>query len=97
MHAHGVLLSLLYIKPVYDSIKCRVIGYVYLLPFDVGRLCVGIYQGAQMALFRTYLGETSATVISTLPPEKRKKSTIKYNNFLIAFTVGTTCVAVGPG
>ena len=33
MHVHGVLLSLLYIKPVYDSIKCRVIGYVYLLPF----------------------------------------------------------------
>jgi len=50
-----------------------------------------------MALFCTYLGETSATVISTLPPEKRKKSTIKYNNFLISFTVGTTFLAVGPG
>ena len=64
---------------------------------DVGRLCVGIYQGAQMALFRTYLGETSATVISTLPHEKRKKSTIKHNNFLIAFSVGTTFLAVDPG
>ena len=50
-----------------------------------------------MTIFRTYLGETSATVISTLPPEKRKKSTIKYNNFLIGFTVGTTFVATGPG
>ena len=62
-----------------------------------GRLLVGVYQGGQMTILRTYLGETSTSVTAMLPPEKRKNSTIKYTNFFFAFSVATVCVAIGPG
>ena len=50
-----------------------------------------------MTLVRVYIGETSTTVISTMPPEKRDKSTLKYTNFFVTFTVGSLSVLVGPG
>ena len=50
-----------------------------------------------MTILRAYLGETSNTVIAMLPPEKQKKSTIKYTNFFLAFTLSTLCNAIGPG
>ncbi len=58
---------------------------------------MGIYQGGQMTIFRTYLGETSTTVTAMLPAEKQAKSTIKYTNFFLAFGVITMSIAVGPG
>ena len=50
-----------------------------------------------MTILRAYLGETSNTVIAMLPPEKQKKSTIKYTNFFLTFTMTAVCDAVGPG
>ena len=62
-----------------------------------GRFMIGFFQGAQMTLMRAYIGETSAAVISTMSPEKRHKSTLKYTNFFITFTVCSLSVMVGPG
>ena len=50
-----------------------------------------------MTIMRAYLGETSNTVIAMLPPEKQKKSTIKYTNFFVTFTMSTLFAALGPG
>lgn len=58
---------------------------------------IGFYQGAQMTLLRAYIGETSATVISTMSPEKRRKSTLKYTNYIITFSVCSLSVLAGPG
>ena len=65
--------------------------------FSKARLCVGLFQGGQLTILRVYLGETSNTVIAMLPPEKQKKSTIKYTNFFLAFAMSTLCDAMGPG
>lgn len=50
-----------------------------------------------MAVLRTYIGETSAAVIASMPPEKREKSTLKYTTFLVTFSVCTVSVMAGPG
>lgn len=50
-----------------------------------------------MAVLRTYIGETSETVIASMPPEKREKSTLKYTTFLFTFSVCTLSVMAGPG
>ncbi len=50
-----------------------------------------------MTMMRTYLGETSTTVIAMLPAEKQEKSKIKVTNFFITFTVSSTFIAIGPG
>ena len=65
--------------------------------YFTGRFCVGLFQGGQMTILRAYIGETSNTVIAMLPPEKQKKSTIKYTNFFLVFTMSTLCNAIGPG
>ena len=64
--------------------------------FYKGRLFIGLFQGSQQALWRQYLGETSERVIRFLPEDQREKSTIKYTNFFIAFTVAGTANAAGP-
>ena len=61
-----------------------------------GRFLIGLFQGSQQTLWRLYIGETSERAITFLPEEKRKKSTIKYTNFFIAFATASTNVAVGP-
>ncbi len=50
-----------------------------------------------MTILRAYLGETSVTVIAMLPPEKQKKSTLKYTNYFLAFSMGMLCLSLGPG
>ena len=66
-------------------------------PSTAGRFMIGSFQGAQLTLFRTYIGETSVTVISTMAPEKREKSTLKYTNFFITFFSCSLAVMFGPG
>ena len=51
----------------------------------------------QQAALRTYVGETTNTVMAMLPLEKQKTSKIKQNWFLLTFSVGTISVALGPG
>ena len=63
----------------------------------LGRFLIGFFQGGHLALWRVYIGETSEKAIKMLPEEMRAKSMIKYTNFFMAFTVGTTSVALGPG
>ena len=50
-----------------------------------------------MTVYRTYIGETSETLVSRLPKEKQAKSTTKYTMITITFSVGTFGVAMGPG
>lgn len=63
----------------------------------VGRMLIGWYGGAQLALWRVYVGETSEKATKMLPKERQEKSMIKYTNFFLAFTVGTVNIALGPG
>ena len=48
-------------------------------------------------MIRTYIGETSSTVIAKMPPAERKKSTLKYTAFFVTFTVCTLSLLSGPG
>ena len=54
-------------------------------------------MGAETVMFRTYVGETSSTVIAAMPPEKREKSTLKYTVFFVAYTVCCLSGLSGPG
>ena len=54
-------------------------------------------MGADTVTFRTYVGETSSTVIAAMPPEKREKSTLKYTAFFVGFTVCCLSGLSGPG
>ena len=58
---------------------------------------MGSCQGAVTVILRTYIGETSSTIIASLPPEQREKSTLKYTAFFVTFTVCTLSVLAGPG
>ena len=64
---------------------------------SAGRLLSGFYIGGVPVVLRTYIGETSSTVIATMPPVKRKKSTLKYTAFFVVYTVGTLSGISGPG
>lgn len=68
-----------------------------MIPVLPGRYFIGVYQGAMMTLLRVYIGETSTTIIASMPPEKREKSTLKYTTFAITFCVCTVSVLAGPG
>ena len=63
----------------------------------VGRFLIGFYLGAMTVVIRTYIGETSSTVIAAMPPEKREKSTLKYTAFFAAFTACAMSFFSGPG
>jgi MFS family permease len=62
----------------------------------IGRFLMGSCQGAVTVILRTYIGETSSTIIASLPPEQREKSTLKYTAFFVTFTVCTLSVLAGP-
>lgn len=62
-----------------------------------GRFMIGVGLGGQQVFFRLYFGETSLRVTQLLPADKQKKSTLKYTLFFMAFTIGTTFFAIGPG
>ena len=62
-----------------------------------GRFMIGFFMGAETVMFRTYVGETSSTVIAAMPPEKREKSTLKYTVFFVAYTVCCLSGLSGPG
>ena len=62
-----------------------------------GRFMIGFYMGAETATFRTYVGETSSTIIAAMPLEKREKSTLKYTAFFVGFTVCCVSSLSGPG
>ena len=62
-----------------------------------GRFFIGFYMGAITVVMRTYIGETSSTVIAAMPAEKREKSTLKYTAFFAAFSVCSMSVLPGPG
>ena len=63
----------------------------------VGRFLIGMFMGATTTVLRAYIGETSSTVIASMPPEKRRKSTLKYTAFFITFSVCAFSVMMGPG
>ena len=50
-----------------------------------------------MVVLRAYLGETSNHAVARLPPERQKKSNLKYTLFFVTFLASTLCNAVGPG
>ena len=58
---------------------------------------MGLFQGSLNVILRSYLGETSETVISMLPENEQAKSTIKYTGFFIAFVIGNTSMALSSG
>jgi MFS family permease len=62
-----------------------------------GRFLIGFYMGADTVTFRTYVGETSSTIIAAMPLEKREKSTLKYTAFFVGFTVCCLSSLSGPG
>ena len=62
-----------------------------------GRFLIGFYVGAVTVIIRTYIGETSSTVIAAMPPEKREKSTLKYTAFFVAFSACGMSLLSGPG
>ena len=62
-----------------------------------GRFLIGFFIGAETVVLRTYVGETSSSVIAAMPVEKREKSTLKYTAFFIVFTVCALSVLSGPG
>ena len=81
--------------------KPKIIAYCNntsaLYSFSSGRFLMGACQGAVTVILRTYIGETSSTIIASLPPEQREKSTLKYTAFFIAFQVCAMSVLLGPG
>ena len=62
-----------------------------------GRLLIGCYVGGAPVIIRTYVGETSSTEIAAMPPEKRKKSTLKYTAYFVIYTLGSLSGISGPG
>ena len=70
---------------------------IYVIIIFPGRFLMGSCQGAVTVILRTYIGETSSTIIASLPPEQREKSTLKYTAFFVTFTVCTLSVLAGPG
>ena len=53
-------------------------------------------MGAVTVILRTYVGETSSTVIAAMPPEKREKSKFKNTAFFAIVIVCDISVLSGP-